>query len=305
MHIKINYNAHHYILIKLFDNPTVKKWFEYFSNENYTYNHTVESTPPSQEIIDVFQQWSTIIHTLKQLETKGFNVDLNLPDRFDRQQTTLNKLHRFFTYNILWYKNKDTLLNPYDSNFKPDNISEDHWHQLLDTINQAVHQLEKTVDLTTHGISVSPSIHALEFIPAKNSDLRWLEFDDNDIKQNYEYFNYNYYRYLVMLDRSILGKSILQTFIDDDDLSADDCTGRLGSHGGFIIDANYRRQQVYQSQIFLDWVKTFNLDPASLPYEFPIGYVCRASFNVDEYAFGNELNLQYQNVVFIGSAGEI
>jgi len=299
MQIKINYTDNHYILINLFDNPTTKKWFDHFSNTGYTYNQTVESTPPRAELFDSQRQWDIIIFAIRRLKHLGFRINFEIPNTFDNQQSTLNKLHRFFTYNILWYDESDTKENPFDPTFKINNITKSHWYNILDEINNAVHVLEKMVPLTDNALTIPVSVHALEFTPDKEKNLVWLEFDEGDVKQNYEYFNHTYFRHLVMLDRSILGKCILQTFIDNDDLSAIDCTGRLGSHGGFIIDINYSRQQIFQSHAFVEWVKTFNLNLNHLPYEFPIGYVRESTFPIEDYVFENKVILQFQNLIFL------
>jgi hypothetical protein len=301
MQIKINYIDNHYILIKLFDNDTVKKWFEYVSTKNYNYNYSVEQTPPFKDTtIDITYQWEIIKNSIAELNNFGLKLNFQLPEHFDYQQSTLNKLHRFFTYNMLWYDVKEDIPNPFSSQFILDNITKDEWHCTVDVINQAVHHLEKTAALTKNAVSINPPICSLSFIPNKTIDIIWLQFNEVDVKQNYEYFNNTHYPNLVMLDRSILGKCVLQSFSDNDTLTADDCTGRLGSHGGFVIDTNTRRQQVYQSPIFKEWVQTFNLDLNSLPYEFPIGHVIESNFDIENY---NEF--QYRNVTFIGGAGEI
>ena len=73
---------------------------------------------------------------------------------------------------------------------------------------------------------------------------------------------------------------MLQSFIDDDNPTADDCTGRLGSHGGFVVelDSLYSRKTVYQSDQFLQWISKYGLSAENLPYDFPIGYIEQKSF---------------------------
>ena len=301
MQIKINYTNNHYILIQLFDNSSVRKWFNYFSLKNYNYSYHLEQTPPAKAKVEVAYEWNNIRRTVKYLNKIGLYLNFDLPSTFDYQQSTLNKLHRFFTYNMLWYDIREDNPNPFVPHFKLDNITKDEWHKTIDVINCAVHALEKIVEPTENAVSINPPIYALTFIPNKTIDTVWLEFDKTDVKQNYEYFNNIHYQHLVILDRSILGKCVLQSFSDDDDPGAADCTGRLGSHGGFSMDLYYRRQHIYQSSNFKDWVNTFNLDPASLPYEFPIGYVCESNFNINDY----RSNLQFQNITFVGVAGEI
>jgi len=301
MQIKINYTDNHYILIQLFDNNSVRKWFDYVSTENYNYRYNLEQTPPANATVDIEYQWSNIKSTVKHLSKLGLPLNFKLPKKFDYQQSTLNKLHRFFTYNMLWYDVKEDSPNPFNPHFKLDNIAKDDWHKTIDVINRAVHELEKIAEPTDNAVGINPPIRALTFLPTKIIDIVWLEFDETDVAQNYEYFNNIQHQHLVLLDRSILGKCVLQSFSDDDDLSAADCTGRLGSHGGFSIDVDNRRQQVYQSSKFKEWVQSFNLNVDALPYEFPIGYVLSSSLNLKQYI----KSIEFQNITFIGSAGEI
>jgi hypothetical protein len=72
-------------------------------------------------------------------------------------------------------------------------------------------------------------MHSINFVNNyENFNDHLLVFDDIDLEQNYSFFNYNQSN-LVVLDRSILGKCILQSFYDDDDPTAEDCTGAAGS----------------------------------------------------------------------------
>jgi hypothetical protein len=292
MQIKINYANDDYILINLFDNQTVEKWFNNIYTKKYLYEQTIEQTPPSKIEIDIPYHWNKIKDTTEYVNKLGFYLDFDLSEEFDYKQSTLNKLHRFFTYNMLWYDHKETTVNPFNSYFKLDKMTRNEWHSILDVINQAVHNLENVAASTKNSIDFVPPVRSLHFRP--NADLSWIQFDEIDLKQNYEYFNkFHDHQNLVMLDRSILGKCVLQSFSDNDILDADDCTGRLGSHGGFVIDTDTRRYEVYQSSKFKDWVASFNLDPALLPYEFPIGYVADSTFDINDYTFQDKfLNLE-------------
>jgi hypothetical protein len=296
MQIKINYANDDYILINLFDNQTVEKWFNHIYTKKYLYEQAIEQTPPSKIEIDMPYHWNKIKDTTEYVNKLGFYLDFDLSEEFDYKQSTLNKLHRFFTYNMLWYDHKETTVNPFNSYFKLDKMTRNEWHSILDVINQAVHNLENVAASTKNSIDFVPPVCSLHFRPSAdiNLDTTWIQFDEIDLKENYEYFNkVHTYPNLVMLDRSILGKCVLQSFSDDDILDADDCTGRLGSHGGFIVDTDTRRHEVYQSSKFKDWVASFNLDPASLPYEFPIGYVAESTFDINNHTFqDNFLNLE-------------
>ena len=297
MQIKINYVNDDYILINLFDNQTVEKWGNHFCTKKHVYDQLIEQTPVRNIEIDIPYHWNKIKDITEYVNTLGFYLDFELSEEFDYKQSTLNKLHRFFTYNMLWYDHKETTANPFNPHFKLDSMTRNEWHSILDVINQAVHNLENVSNPTKNAIDIDPPIRSLYFRPTTSLDFKenWIQFDETDIEQNYEYFiKVHTHRNLVMLDRSILGKCVLQSFSDNDILTADDCTGRLGSHGGFIIDTDTRRYEIYQSSKFKDWVASFNLDPASLPYEFPIGYVAKSTFNINDYTLIKKLlNLEW------------
>lgn len=281
MQIKINYANDHSILIQLFDNPAVKRWFEYFSTKNYNYRYQYYQVPMLDDAVDIEYHWSNIQSALSKLSQIG--LDFDLPVQFDYQQSILNKLHRFFTYNLLWYDVKDSTPNPFNPDFKLVNFTKDEWFSTIDPINQSVHCLEKRTILTKNADSINPPIKGLSFKTDKPNGLSWLHFDATDIKQNYEYFNNIHHPHLVTLDASILGKCVLESFVTDDDPMAKDCTGRLGSHGGFVIDTNTSRQEVYESSAFQSWAESYNVSPDQIPYEFPIGHVVEVTFDFDVY----------------------
>ena len=61
--------------------------------------------------------------------------------------------------------------------------------------------------------------------------------------------------------------------VEDDDLNAKDCTGRLGSYGGFYIDLDDNRKKIYRSEQFNNYLRKHGRSLNNTPLEFPIGYV--------------------------------
>jgi hypothetical protein len=232
----------------LFENKTVSKWFRHFKQINSSNNYYTAVNDSLGSNISGYNSasWKNIQDTMIKLESIGFQVP-NVSADFDRDQKTLNFLHRFFTYNTLWYyKQEDNpeTPNPYDRNFKiPKGMSFQDWIDIIDVINVAVHDLERfTVPhVNKKLIDDHYPLKYVMFNPNRKShtDLTpWLEFDEEDIKYNYTYFDYDHNYQLVTLNQSILGKCILQSFYENDDPTADDCTGRLGSYGGIVVDLN-------------------------------------------------------------------
>lgn len=289
MQIQVWFSNDRRVDINLFDNSAVARWFSFYkklSLDDYYSARTVEKFVIHRESITVTEKanidrhWNIILHTLGRLSNMGYTVPFQLEPQFDRQQATLNLLHRFFTYNAAWYhdhKNDPAVVNPFDPHFElPKDLSYVEWHTLINNINSSVHFLEIFTELLDNKKFVVDQLpivltHVLNSKKSPNDFDPWLSFSVEDQQLNYTYFDSD--QPLVILNQSILGKPVLQSFYDDDDLNAKDCTGRLGSFGGFFIDLNDHRKKIYQSAQFQNWIAKHNRDFASLPLEFPIGYV--------------------------------
>jgi hypothetical protein len=277
----------------LFENKTISKWFQHFKQINSSNNYTaVNVSLVSMTSEYNVASWKNIQDTMKKLKSIGFQVPDVTAD-FDRDQKTLNFLHRFFTFNVLWYykqeHNPDTP-NPYDRNFKiPEDMSFQDWFDIINVINDAVHNLERfTVPhVNKKLIEDHYPLDYVLFRPNKKPHdlIPWLPFDEEDIKYNYTYFDYDHNYQLVTLNQSILGKCMLQSFYENDDPTADDCTGRLGSFGGFVVDLNNNRKSLYCSSEFKQWVESYHLDLKNLPLEFPIGYINNFETSIDANTF--------------------
>jgi hypothetical protein len=236
------------------------------------------------------EHWNTILDALERLCKLGYKLPWQMPHDFDNKQSTLNVLHRFFTYNAMWFtdcknlpdpRNIDftptqKIPNPFDPNFDlPKKIDYTTWLELIDPINRSVHSLEEVTNLTDNKRFICeqlplPVIHVRPAYALCNEEQSWLNFTEEEQQINYSYFDSDLP--LVILDQSILGKSVMQSFAEDDDFTAKDCTGRLGSYGGFCIDLTDHRKQIYQSEPFKKWL-TKHFFVWGVPLEFPIGYV--------------------------------
>lgn len=270
----------------LFQNDAVTRWFRHFRQINsngqyYTpwWRNSLEQPPASAEYID--QRWQQIKSAITELRQLGYHMPFAVADQFDHDQTTLNRLHRFFTYNVMWctdLASGNHRENPFDPNFNlPSDMNLERWLDLVDPINQAVHDLEsltrphenRTFIQRQHPLSL------MTFMPVRKShtDLStWLPFSPEDQRHNFrEYMHLE--SSLVTLNPSILGKSVLQSFYDNDDPTALDCTGRLGSFGGFEVELNDARKKIYRSGRFQQWIAQHGMQWDCLPLEFPIGHM--------------------------------
>lgn len=285
MRLAVEFDQGLRIDIVLFDNPTVGKWFRHFKKlsdsgtqkNSYQLTHGLTLKTDNPQTSKYY--WNMLLTGVDELRSLNYQIPFAVPDTFDLSQTTLNQWHRFFTDNETWYHKlfiDPDYANPYDSNFKlPEFITHQNWLDTIDKINFAVHKLEQHAIETenkTFVNSIESKRLLLRAIRKSPTTIdTWLEFDKTDQQINYTYFDHE--KPLVILDESILGKSVIRSFIDDDDLNADDCTGRLGSFGGIEIDLNNYRKEIFQSSQFANWLTRHNRTLENVPAEFPIGYV--------------------------------
>ena len=252
MKLTINFTDGHYINIRL--HQCMSGWAKHvqkISNKYKFYLNKGQSAIGTSHIKDdkskiVYKILLETVEKLKNIRSVGFEV----PSQFKYDQDLLNRLHRYYTNSAIELNTESELF------------------QLVSKINYCVHELE-------------------EFIPNHNttyvSDLWfhvgnypiptdcWFGLEDLE-QENYKFFDYDY-KYTVRLDRSILGKCVLQSFEENDDPNAKDCTGRKGSFGGFFIDTNNKLKELYQTKKFHSWCKTHGRLPGELPLEFVIGNV--------------------------------
>jgi hypothetical protein len=272
MKIKILYNESDYILINLFKETSICRWYEHFNKTGLTYKQNSYRHTKFSEIFksSIESDWSTIKKNISILDSNGIKFEGILPTKFDQNQLTLNLIHRFFTFNMIHNPSYQALLTP---------------------INSAVHRLEwNSIFLYNKQFVINNHlIHPVEYTPTNNNNNTWFEFTNIEQQQNYRYFDYNQ-KYLVLLNGSILGKSLFTSFIDHDDPTQFDCTGRLGSFGGFVIDVNTERTRIYNSNQFNEWLSSYNISNTVLPLEFPIGYVEDFSKSVAELTSAGSFN---------------
>lgn len=266
------------VQINLFDTPVVRRWFDFFQSAKckYTVNdinlHSV--LPYSESVVNL--QWQVILQSLQRLRDLGFAVPFCIPAKFDHAVSTLNMLHRFYTYNSLWY-NEQHQPNPFDANFALPSMTYAEWQSYIDPINLGVHAIEAYVstahrEWVTNHAPVNTMRLFRHFAATDWDKPSWLQF--TSAEQDLNYCTLDYSRgWPVMLDQCILGRSYYNAFLQHDDPTARDCTGRVGSYGGIEIDLNTNRQQVYDSEVFAAWLQQHGATQTSLPLEFQIGWV--------------------------------
>lgn len=295
-----------YILIKLFSNPGIENWFQY-SKKLYKRNRYLYSAERHQKIDhkntyyiekikdSLNNRWSLIKKTLQEIEKIKYQIPFKIPEEFDFDQKTLNTLHRFFTYNAAWSQSNIKTENPFDKNFKiPQNYNKKSFFYLIDQINKNVHFLEKYTVPGPNRIFVEEN-HPLEYLHFKviEEDFeKYLNFDSIEYENNYTFLKLNHEN-IVTLDASILGKSILQSFMEQDDPTKIDCQGRHCSAGGFMIYTNDQLKKIYTSTQFQNWLKEYDLESSEIPYEFSIGYIQDQSIPLKNLLTQQLIRLEY------------
>lgn len=306
MQLILTYNSFltkKHLIIKLYNDPVVVKWFKHFKPiyDKHGLRPMEASYDKSIRKRRLFEShgngknWKTILKSLHKLESLGYILPFNVPDNFDYKQQTLNRLNRFYTHNMLWFLSRDTTPNPFDSKFIfPKDMSYKTWYNILQPINDSTRVLDSYTYslLNSKFVDDNYPIYAIGAFPDTEDMPQWLDFNEEEQQLNYSFMD-RAEDNLVLLNSSMLGKSILQSFYDHDDLLAKDCTGRLGSHGGFLIDINRNRKKIYESEEFKHWVDGHKLDINYLPLEFPIGFIAHASMPLKNFVFDNLERIEF------------
>lgn len=287
MKIILKYSNNHSIKISLINNNAIKKWFNTFKGTEYCQSAYIVPRHRNSNI-NINVEWEKIKENFVEIKSWGLNIPFDIPDQFIKDQQILNTIHRFFTYNLSWYSCRFKK-NQYDKSFVvPLNVTEKKWRNHFHSLNTSVHLIESNVLLTNTPEEIysllGKRMHSLHF---HNDESKWLQFNDEDLSNNYNFLD-NIYDMPVMLDDSILGKSILESYFTDDDPNQPDCTGRVGSHGGFYVDFYNERKKIYEGKFFKTWANKHKLDLSILPYEFMIGYVERTSFKDLQFYSSNK-----------------
>jgi hypothetical protein len=298
------------ITIELIQHPTIEKWFKFFQDQTnqqpdyYRMVFSEEVSVRSKSFIDVAHHWQIILDSIQVLKDINYRMPFEIADECDYSQVTLNRLHRFFTYNCKWWHNRTTQSNPFDEKFVlPADWNFNKWHSVIGKINEAVHNLEVVTPTDTK--LRYPSTPSRPFLPSwiinnpssvtgELINTCYLPFDSYDQSLNYEPMDFSRGT-AVTLNASILGKSMLQSYFDQDDPTAQDAGGREGSYGGYCIHLSRRREEIYRSAHFGQWAARYGRTVDSLPLEFQIGHVVGTSIE-DLYKFNPQ---QYIRTEFV------
>jgi hypothetical protein len=164
----------------------------------------------------------------------------------------------------------------------------------IEQINASVHVLENFTDTENRKILDAMPLNFVSILQNRvTNHSTWCEFSHDEQQENYKYLQYlKCNQPLVLLDNSIAGKCYLQNFLEDDDPTSEDCTGRVGSHGNLIIDTNDNRQKIYSSDKFQAWADHYGLK--NIPYDFAIGAVIDCAYSeMHKFKNWSQARLEY------------
>ena len=254
------------ITVDLFDNPGVRAWAYavLLNNKNRSVMFQNISRWEEYDIIRVEEGYNNIIKTLDQLRGTVFEFKNPVPSLDNIDQEFLNTLHRHFTDSCykLWAR---PLINDFcglDSQSFFDMLSQ--LNPLLDDLNENVHHIE-TYFSTAQKIkfrNIGPELH-----------LRCTNGTSFDIKPFNRYHSFEHAD--LILDAHILGKTLIESYMCNDNPNHWDTSGHSRTTGGCIFLLDDTRAQIYSSEDFTNWLTAHNLTKKQALADFPLGN-CRS-----------------------------
>lgn len=243
------------VQINLLDNPGVQAWADKFL-DNYTTSLVVHDHLWVPEMNTAKFEYATArCHSLiDQLSQHG--VVYTGPNISSVDHCSLNHVHRFFTYNL-----QRCNVREFGKNFDYDSVM-----SMLDCLNTHVHELENYIPRSPDDIAVDQIEEIKLYHNSQYGTTDWIDLTD------YQQYHSDQH-YDVILSSEILGKTLLQSYLDQDDPTDWDTSGHYGSAGALQITYLPTRQQIYQSNSFKQWLAQHSADTAELKYDFPIGNI--------------------------------
>lgn len=251
--------------VELIDNPAVNSWAEHFLQRNLPVtaerSFNVSQRPVVPWNNDAKQKYSRMQELFDILNGIGFVFDYPQPSCVEEiTRDYLNKAHRFFTQNQKYVNfNRREVANALEIT--------DYFQE----VNHLVHELEVFLDT--------------EAKPLLSDDFKsnWNEVmllhdtaydDENWWFMNDSFRNYHSSEFAnLILGPQILGKTLIQSFLDQDDPNNWDTSGHYSNNGFLILMNKPYRQEIYNSDVFKNWLSKHGVTPDQMYYDFPIGNV--------------------------------
>jgi hypothetical protein len=249
--------------VDLLDNPGVQLWANKFLNVTYE-TVVIEHDHLETRVLD------TAYVTHLQSECKKLVADLAKHDIIysgadivdindatsDQMHKWLNQLHRFFTHN-----SQRCNLRQF-----PQNTDYSLVLDKLETINYYIHDIELYVPRCAEDLVVDKIQEIKLWQNTLAGTQNWLNLESHRQFHSDQHYH-------VILTSEVLGKTILQSYLDNDDPNDWDTSGHYASAGGLQICCSNTRQQIYQSNGFKKWLSDNKMHHQDVYYDFPIGNI--------------------------------
>lgn len=243
------------VQVNLLDNPGVDAWANKFL-DNYTtsvltHDHLWVHTMNVEKFNHALSECHRLIEQLAQHGIVYSGPAINSVDH-----VRLNHVHRFFTHN-----QQRCNVKQFGNDFDYHSVM-----FMLDSLNGHVHELENFIPRGPDDIVVDQINEVKLYHNSHYGTADWVDLTD------YQQYHSDQH-YDVILSSEILGKTLLQSYLDQDNPTDWDTSGHYGSAGALQITYLPTRQQIYQSASFHKWLQQYHADPAELKYDFPIGNI--------------------------------
>jgi hypothetical protein len=240
-------------IVNLIDNPGVRAWAYAVLLNNKQRRVTVQKiagiSPHNPDIVD--RLYRGIIECLTALDSTQFRFtqDIPLVDQVDQQ--FLNRLHRYFTQCCLdiWkYEFRDYELR-------------NRLNPIFQRLNMLIHNIECFYETPQK----------------KQWDNRGKEInfrlEKNEISFDMLPFIYNHTTEPtdLILDAHILGKTLLESYICNDNPDHWDTSGHVRTSGGAVALLSTHRRTIYQQPEFKAWLTQHGLDQSKILADFSLG----------------------------------
>lgn len=275
------------VLVELLDNPGVQAWTDKFLTGTHEtsviqHDHLYTRPPDYQHISSLQNQCKILVEELVHHNVVYSGADI-VPfetSTTEQMHQWLNQLHRFFTH------------NQQRCNLRQLSPGADYQliSRKLEEINCHIHDIELYVPRRSQDLAVDSIDEIKLWQNDQDSNPVWINLE------SYRQYHSDQY-HSVILTSEVLGKTILQSYLDHDDPNDWDTSGHYSSAGSLQICYTNARQQIYQSTSFQRWLTRYGLRSQDVYYDFPIGNIKNiASFQqlVDSNAFADVKKVIYR-----------
>jgi len=251
--------------VALLDNPAVKSWADHFLHRNLPVKaeltFCINQHSPRPWNNNAKKKYTRLQELISILHKIGLIFDYPQPNCAEEiTRDYLNKAHRFFTKN-----QKYVNLNNIEF---PNHLEVTDY---LQELNDIIHELEPNLEINAKTLLSDNFKNNWREIMLLHEtaydDKNWWTMEDS-------FRNYHSAEFAnLILGPQILGKTLIQSFLDQDDPNNWDTSGHYVNNGYLMLMNKPYRQELYNSDAFKNWLSKHGVTPDQMYYDFPIGNV--------------------------------